>query len=166
MKNQAKDHLESQGFTSDGILFLPSIDMRYIGQAYEVNISTSLESTNLEVLEEDFYRIYKEKYGHADKGRRLEVISFRLSAVAGVEKPNLVRYQSHTHSLQEAEIERRSVYFDGKFYDCPVYNRDLLPEGSSFTGPGVVEEAGATTVLFPSWKASLDEWGNIFMTEL
>ncbi|MDP2268751.1 MAG: hypothetical protein Q8K46_06235, partial [Deltaproteobacteria bacterium] len=65
----------------------------------------------------------------------------------------------------EAETERRSVYFEGKPYDCPIYQRDLLPQEASIPGPCIVEEPGATTIVFPSWKASVDEWGNILMEE-
>jgi N-methylhydantoinase A len=165
LKDHARSRLEAQGFPSEGTRFVSSIDMRYIGQAFEVNIPVSLDSGNLKALEDNFYRIYEETYGHANKARSLEVINFRLSAIAGVEKPMLVRYQSPTQSIREPEIEKRSVYFEGKFYDCPIYRRDLLSQGTSFSGPCIVEEPGATTVVFPSWKASVDEWGNILMEE-
>jgi N-methylhydantoinase A len=166
LKGQAKSHLEAQGFSSNGIRFLSSIDMRYIGQAFEVNIPVFLESGNLKTLEEDFHRIYEETYGHVHKAHSLEIVNFRLSVIAEVKKPPLARYQSPTQLLKEAEIERRSVYFEGEFYDCPIYHRDLLPQGISFSGPTIVEEPGATTVVFPSWKASIDEWGNILMEEI
>ncbi len=165
LKDRGRRELESQGFAFGQLRFLLSLDLRYVGQAFEVNIPFLQESGSLDSLEADFHRIHGETYGHADRGRRLEVINLRLSTLAGVEKPEIVRYQSAGRSLEDAEIERRSVYFDGIFHDCPVYHRDLMPAGASFRGPGVIEDSGATTVVFPLWTASVDEWGNILMEE-
>jgi len=165
LKDQARSRMEAQGIPSGEVRFVSFIDMRYMGQAYEVSVPFSLDDGNLSVLEQDFHRIHEETYGHANKGRGIQAVNLRLSAIAEVKKPTLVRYESATRSLAEAETERRSVYFDGKFYDCPIYQRDLLPKAASFRGPCIVEEAGATTIVFPSWKASVDEWGNILLEE-
>jgi N-methylhydantoinase A len=165
LKAQAKSRIETQGIPSREIRFVSSTDMRYTGQAYEVSVPFSLDDGNLKALEEDFHRIHEETYGHANKGRSVQVVNLRLAAIAEVNKPTLVRYKSAFKSLAEAETERRSIYFEGKFYDCHIYQRDLLPEEASFQGPCVVEEAGATTVVYPFWKGLVDEWGNILLEE-
>jgi len=131
-----------------------------------MNIPILPETAGLKILEEDFHRLYEETYGHVHKARALEVVNLRLSAVIKIKKPPLRHYQSPVQSVREAEDKRRRVYFDGEFWECPVYHRELLPQGSSLNGPCMLEESGATTVVFPSWKASVDEWGNILMEQL
>jgi len=42
-----------------------------------------------------------------------------------------------------------------------VWERERLPERAALTGPAIVEEFGATTVVLPGWRGALDEHGNI-----
>jgi N-methylhydantoinase A len=56
------------------------------------------------------------------------------------------------------------VVFLGTEHDCPVYAREPLPVGARLAGPVIVEEAGATTVIGPGWRALVDECGNLRLT--
>jgi N-methylhydantoinase A len=60
-----------------------------------------------------------------------------------------------------ADRGTRAVTFDGRSWrDAPVYWRDDLT-GARLTGPAIVEQFDATTVLPPGWSAHLDGFGNI-----
>ena len=91
----------------------------------------------------------------------MEVVNARLTAFGVVTKPPLARYRSASRQLADARVAERPVYFDGRFAPCPVYERERLPEDARFGGPAVVEEFGATTVVFPGWEAHVDEFGNL-----
>jgi N-methylhydantoinase A/oxoprolinase/acetone carboxylase beta subunit len=56
---------------------------------------------------------------------------------------------------------RQPVYFDGEFRDTSLYQREALRARDSIAGPAIIEEAGATTVLFPQWRAVVDAAGNL-----
>jgi N-methylhydantoinase A len=53
------------------------------------------------------------------------------------------------------------VWFDGARHDCPVWERERLPERAEVRGPAVVEEFGATTVVPPGWRGAPDAFGNL-----
>jgi N-methylhydantoinase A len=55
------------------------------------------------------------------------------------------------------------VWFGGRAQPTPVYARDRLPVGARLVGPAVIDEFGATTVIFPGWRAELDDPGNLVM---
>ncbi|MDP6667713.1 MAG: hypothetical protein QF357_10005, partial [Dehalococcoidia bacterium] len=42
-----------------------------------------------------------------------------------------------------------------------VYDRAKLPAGAVFSGPAIVEEPDCTTVVQPSWTATVDDYGNL-----
>jgi N-methylhydantoinase A len=42
-----------------------------------------------------------------------------------------------------------------------VWDRERLPEGARLSGPAIVEEFGATTVVPPGWRGAMDALGNI-----
>jgi N-methylhydantoinase A len=63
--------------------------------------------------------------------------------------------------LEAALVERRPVWFEGRAHDCPVWDRERLPERAELRGPAIVEEFGATTVVPPGWRGAMDPHGNL-----
>ena len=45
-----------------------------------------------------------------------------------------------------------------------VYDRALLGDGDTLTGPAIVEEPGSTTVVFPGLVLRVDAWGNLLLS--
>jgi N-methylhydantoinase A/oxoprolinase/acetone carboxylase beta subunit len=44
-----------------------------------------------------------------------------------------------------------------------VYERDAVPVSAALSGPAIVEEFGATTVIPPGWSARLDGLGDLVL---
>ena len=91
------------------------------------------------------------------------MVNARLTAFGLVAKPAADRYRSATASLDDALVERRPIWFDGAPVDCPVWERERLPERARLAGPAIVEEFGATTVIPPGWAGEVDEHGNLIL---
>ena len=60
---------------------------------------------------------------------------------------------------------RRDVYFrqHGGWNDTPVYERSALPAGTKLSGPVIVEEPMATTLLHPGETLDVDRFGNLVL---
>jgi N-methylhydantoinase A len=56
------------------------------------------------------------------------------------------------------------VVFDGKRVATPLYARSELIAGKRYTGPAIVTEYSATTVVPPEMKFSRDRADNLIMT--
>jgi N-methylhydantoinase A len=54
--------------------------------------------------------------------------------------------------------------FDKHTLECPVYQREKLDVGVSFTGPAVVDQLDCTTVVFPGQTARVDSHKNLVIT--
>jgi N-methylhydantoinase A len=67
-------------------------------------------------------------------------------------------------SLRAAEVERRSVWFDGGWRDTPVYRRERLPAGTVFDGPAVIEQLDCTALIEPGCRVERDRVGNLLVT--
>ncbi len=46
----------------------------------------------------------------------------------------------------------------------PVYERTRLAPGDTLNGPVIVEEYGATTVVYPGQRVVADRFGNLILT--
>jgi N-methylhydantoinase A len=164
MANAARRQLELEGFSSDDQRLVRSLDLRYRGQAFELNVAVGENTAPLPdvaALDTTFHHQHAATYGHADPGAAIELVNARLVAYGVVPKPAAEPYRSTTRTLDDALLERRLVWFASARTTCPVWDRDRLPPHATFDGPAIVEEFGATTVVPPGWHGELDEHGNI-----
>jgi N-methylhydantoinase A len=174
METAARGQLDREGFGPEAQRLLRSLDLRYRGQAFELNLPLDLrgaaegepsafedEASVLAQIEADFHRQHREVYGHANPDAAVELVNARLTAYGLVPKPAAERHAAPGAPLDSAPTERRPVWFGGRAHDCPVWDRDRLPAGAAIRGPAIVEEFGATTVVPPGWRGALDEHANL-----
>jgi N-methylhydantoinase A len=172
METAARLRLEREGFAPEQQKLLRSLDLRYRGQAFELNLPVSEAAVAgrgaddrapgaWQQIEADFHRHHREVYGHSNPQAAIELVNARLTAYGRVPKPAAERHAASGATLEAALVERRPVWFAGRAHDCPVWDRDRLPEGAHVKGPAIVEEFGATTVVPPGWRGVLDDHGNL-----
>ncbi len=154
--------LKKEGFDAPEIFFQRSLDLRYKGQAFELMIPLGHDDGPQKV-EERFHQRFQEAYGHHRPEHPVELVNLRLSAFGRVPKPLLPPYEGGQTSAEGARKEERRAFFQGKFWDTPVYERALLPGEEELKGPAIIEENGATTVVPPGWWVSVDAHGNLMV---
>ncbi|MBM86370.1 MAG: methylhydantoinase [Rhodospirillaceae bacterium] len=140
-----------------------SCDMRYVGQNYELSVEL-LESDwlNLDInrLTKKFFETHQKNYGYFNENDPVEVINLRLSAKARHEVPERISTNDPQH--HEAEEDSRPIFFD---HDAPVdsaiHYRETLKVGDIITGPAVIEQMDATTLIFPGDRGRIDEALNL-----
>ncbi len=161
METAAREQLEREGFAPAQQKLLRSLDLRYRGQAFELNVALADTRLALDQIGADFHRQHRATYGHANLEAAIELVNARLTAYGLVPKPAAARHAAPGAAIEAALVERRPVWFGGRAYDCPVWDRERLPEGARLAGPAIVEEFGATTVVPPGWRGAMDEHGNL-----
>ena len=163
LQRQATDQLAREQIVPESMVFRPSLDIRYWGQAFELSVPLDGTEPETDEIVRSFHDLHQRTYGHSDPGAEIELVNCRLAAFGLVKKAEPSSVRSASTSLDDAETERRQVFFDGQFHECPVYERDKLPASVSISGPAIIEEFGATTVVFPSWRAEADTYGNLIL---
>lgn len=132
-----------------------SVDARYAGQSFTLAVPWDPRNEDFDILSERFSKRHHETFGYSDKESDVEVTAMRVSARGSDENSrdlDLTRMRpTHMDGTGDMLIERRQVFFDDRWFDCPVYFRDLIPTGKKIAGPAVIEEFGGTTVVPPAW---------------
>jgi N-methylhydantoinase A len=132
-----------------------SIDLRYAGQGYELNVPAGPESL------QTFHALHRKRYGHADESRTIEVVNVRVRMTASAETTSLPRATKVGRDCSGSVIKNKKVMFDGAWLETPVLDRARLRSGHRFPGPAIVHEYSATTVVPPGCRAEVDEYSNI-----
>jgi N-methylhydantoinase A len=169
MQAEGMKVLESQKVKPSNMTFLRQLDMRYFGQGYELTVPVLAPLTREEFdrVIESFHSKHEAVYGYAVRGENVELVNARLVAVGIVTKPRLTKQKLFEREpAAGALLTTRDVFFE-KYEDsvkCPVYIREKLKPGNLISGPAVIEQYDATTVVYPDWKARVDIFGNLLMT--
>ena len=152
------------GGDAEKITFKKFADLRFQGQAYELNIpfqNSSLDEEELKNLASSFEERHLTRYGHAFSGEfPIELVNLRLMGIKSTLMPEL------THAAKESKCEvcSRKVYFGPNIgiLKSRVVSRDGL-EHNAIEGPLIIEDYEGTVVVPPDCKAYLDDIGNIII---
>jgi len=142
-----------------------SIDVRFRGQGYELNVPYTRR------LAQAFHREHERRYGYSYPGREIELVTLRLRATVPSANSSLGRaHQGNTDVAQFDRIEPRNrrpekkpVWLGGKKVVATIYSRDSLQPGQKFTGPAIITEYSATTVIPAGKRFWLDQSRNLLV---
>lgn len=162
LTDTARNELESLGFAADRQRCAATLDMRYVGQSFELPVPVDIDSAELAGIEASFRQIYAQRYGSAPHGA-LEIVSYRLAAFGLTDNPDLPAVDGTGRTLGDAKLRDGELFVAGRHIKVPVYDRDALPLHVPVSGPALIEEDGSTTVLPPKWDALADEHGCLIL---
>lgn len=165
LKKELTEILEKEGLPSEQAVFRKSLEMRYAGQSYAIQVDIPETSIDKEDVERKFHEQYLRLYGHCSATDPVEVVNFRLRAVIFTEKVCAARAKEADRLIPEALKKIKGV-FRGKEYETAVYMRSELKLGQHIEGPAIITELTATTVVPPDWNISVDEQNNIVLTKI
>ncbi len=169
LRAQAEHEFTAEGYALDQLRLEFGIDVRYLGQGYELTIPLGDKS---EVSQQDvtaararFDAMHEQMFGHAAPDEEAEAVNYRLRASAVVPKATL-KQQAHADTdARVARVGERDVCFDSAQgrVPCPVFDRALLAPGHRFDGPAIVDQLDSTTVVYPGQRALVDDYLNIII---
>jgi N-methylhydantoinase A len=139
-----------------------SIDVRYRGQGYELNVSWD-EQSRRDAFEA-FHLLHRQLYGFSEASRPIEIVNLRLRMIAPGEPYVPARTQPVTGNGSAACFAEREVFFADRFLQSHFYRREKLVSGDTFSGPAIITEYSAATVLPPGALLIVDELGNLVIT--
>lgn len=165
LEKRGTDRLQEDGIEVDDAILNRSLDLRYKGQEYYLNVPISgpLTSDTLQKAETDFHRIHKSTYGHAAETEPVEIVNLRLSAIGEIER-NMDSELDNTPSSQKKTEQSRQVYFENhKWVTTPVYQRNHLELGKEIVGPAIINQMDSTVVVEPNQTFKTDQQGNLII---
>ena len=154
LREEARERLRRDGFTEENIRLQVFLDIRFVGQAFELTTPMPDAPETLDEIAAAFQAVYEERYAQSDTAPA-EIVSFR---VVGLGKAPSVELPEHTGDAS-TDIETRSVSFDSTFVETAIHRREALRVETAMPGPAIIEEDGATTVVPPGFNATLDRFG-------
>jgi N-methylhydantoinase A len=152
LRRQAEKDLRREGWEGKIGCDL-SVDVRYRGQGYELNVPYTRG------MFAAFRREHERRYGYGYPGREVELVTLRLRAK--IRSRNSGVESIGADKASRASGHKATVIFDGTQVAAAVYERDGMPRGRKLRGPAIVTEYSATTVVPPGKRFWVDRPGNL-----
>ncbi len=154
--------MHEEGVAAADVHVAYTADMRYVGQAYEleVPIAAPVAAERVPDIVAALHAVHERVYGYARTQQTVEFVNFRAVHTYRLPRP-VVRPSAQAHGrLDDARVGERRAYFDG-FVSAAIYERARLPLGARLAGPAIVEQMDTTTVIPPGVTAVVDDAGNL-----
>ncbi len=170
---RAENEMKAEGFLSEQLKIDRSLDMRYEGQSYELNIpysderraqSNSRDWVPEPLLLESFHTAHAQRFGYARTDAPVEIVNLRLTATGETDKPPIQSSPLSDADASDAFTGQGPVIFEGEALRTDFYRREALRPGNQIAGPAIVTEFSATTVIPPNFSAVVDAYQNLILT--
>jgi N-methylhydantoinase A len=167
LERQGRAAIAGTSIKPQKITLKRAADMRYVGQEHAVTVDLPLkvfERQDRRAIKRLFDAMHELRYGTSAPDERAEIVSLRSTVTGLIRKPPQERVARGGRAPDKAAFTgRRPVYLDGKFRSTPTYARAALTAGNRISGPALIEEHAATTVLLPGDKLEVDAGGHLII---
>ncbi len=170
LEARARQELGAEGLDPAKAHFARELDLRYTGQGYELRTSLdglfsgALTADSLAGARSRFDERHAQIHGHAAKERPVEVVSYRVRLTVDVPKYRPRDERSPAAPRPPQAKGRRTLHLDDvSAQEAVLYERDALDIGAVVSGPAILEQFDATTVIPAGWRAEVDPRRNLVL---
>ncbi len=170
LEARARQELGAEGLDPAKAHFARELDLRYTGQGYELRTSLdglfggALTVESLSGARSRFDERHAQIHGHAAKERPVEVVSYRVRLTVDVPKYRPRDERAPPAPRPPQAKGRRTLHLDdASAQEAVLYERDALDIGAVVSGPAIVEQFDATTVIPAGWRAEVDPRRNLVL---
>jgi N-methylhydantoinase A len=165
LKTRASVSFEKDGIDSTRQDVKYQADIRYTGQAFQLSLGISiddLKKNSLSILTDEFDRQHEQLFTFAH-GKDHEIVMLRAVVEAQNEEMADLDINTSNSSVDDAKIQDSQFYYDGKWHDATLFERNKIGVNSTIPGPSIIQEMDSTTVILPGHSATVDKIGNLLI---
>ena len=143
---------------------LHGADMQFRGQTHLIRVALP----GADVSREEMQALFEAAYFARFQVRLPEIKAVLVNLVTSVigrrrafPIASLIDPAGRAGRVQEAVIGERPLFADGRWQTAQVFDRVKLPIAARFSGPAIVQQIDATTIIEPGAAATVDAIGNL-----
>jgi len=168
MEETGLELLLDAGVSENDVQFIRSVDMRYVGQGFDINVPLPggmFNHNHLEGFQTSFEKEYQRIYQRLCEDIAIECVNWRLTATGPHPEMGTTQWGSPVENRTDILKGTRQAYIpdQNRYAEIPVYDRYQLTVGVEITGPAIIEERESTLVLNGPGKAQIDTFGNVIV---
>jgi N-methylhydantoinase A len=156
--------LRGDAHQADGVTIRRSFDGRLLGQSWETPFievpDGPIDEASIEELIRRFHDEYGRRFGNRFEMVPVEGVTYRVQVVVPSDKVDHARVETvgpNAEPIGHTELR----YLSDEPLECADCRRDQLPAGSKISGPAIIREDLATTLVGPRQQATVGTFGEL-----
>ncbi|MEV7241400.1 hydantoinase B/oxoprolinase family protein [Streptomyces sp. NPDC093248] len=156
LERAARAELRAEDVPEDRIEVTRRAQLRYDG----TDTTLTVELTEPGAMTHAFEERHRATYSFTlDRPIVVEALSVEATGItAPPDLSALAPYEGHRAAPRTVRL-----HTGGAWHDVPLHRREALPPGETVTGPAIITEPGATTVVDDGWRAAAGHDGHLVM---
>ncbi|MDH5444296.1 MAG: hydantoinase/oxoprolinase family protein [Gammaproteobacteria bacterium] len=151
LAEQGMSVLLAEGVAEESMEVQPSLDLRYDGQSYTLNV----EWQDIQSASQAFHVLHHARYGH-DLDLPVELVNVRVALQSPVDSIQLAHVRGESSDIEE-------ILMAGNDKPVTMYQRASLKVGQQIQGPALIAETVATTYIADRWQCKLLPEGHLVL---
>ncbi|MHB9863148.1 hydantoinase B/oxoprolinase family protein [Streptomyces sp. YIM S03343] len=159
LEGAARAELLAEDVREDRITVARRAQLRYDG----TDTTLTVDLTEPDAMRRAFEERHRVTYSFVlDRPVVVEALSVEATGIT--EPPDLSALAAHADRTAEAAAPATvRLHTGGAWRDVPLHRRADLTPGETVTGPAIITESGATTVVDDGWRAATTDGGHLVM---
>jgi N-methylhydantoinase A len=157
MVDQGISEVKNEGISPDQIEILRSLDIRYVGQSFELNIPSS------ENFISDFHNTHSYTYGYSYMDKAIEIVNLRVRAFGKVDPISIPKISTNHEFYQPDQIEYKQVEMSEGPSLIPLFNYEHLIPGTILQGPALIVSSDTTILINKNDVVNVDNYQNLLI---
>ncbi|ROV64976.1 hydantoinase B/oxoprolinase family protein [Streptomyces globisporus] len=170
LADRTREALRADGVPDSAITTRARVLLRYAGTDAALPVDLDTEAA----MAEAFAAAHRARFGFTmDKPVVVETVSVEATGATGATDTTGTAdaadgtepvTDSRPHDAPSRPADTVDLYADGRWQRAPLHRRADLHVGATVTGPAIVAEDDATTVVDPGWQAEAAPTGHLVLT--
>ncbi len=160
MAGDASAQLLGQGLGAAQISIRRRVHVRYDG----TDSALVVDDGSLEEIKARFEAAYRMRYSFLMERKALVVEAVSVEAIGGSGQQIDSAAPAKRRAGELAPAESVRMFSGGAVHASPVYTRDSMQPGDTLSGPAIIAERNATTIVEPGWQCEVTTQDHLVLT--
>ncbi|NLU70432.1 hydantoinase B/oxoprolinase family protein [Streptomyces sp. HNM0574] len=158
LERRTREELRADGLPDAAVTTASRLQLRYAGTDAVLTVPLG----ERDAMAAEFADGHRARYGFT-MDRPLVVATAVAEATGRAGRHSAPAVPGPPRTGPAVPADRVRMYADGRMRETPLHRRDALRPGDTVTGPAIVAEADATTVVEPGWRALAGPRGHLVL---
>jgi len=159
LEREGVAEMTAQGVAPEHITVLRHLHLKYKG----TDLALVIPFGETRAAADAFAAAHRARFGFDVPGEALIVEAVSVEVVGAGDVPSDTASSEAAATSPPPLHAKREIWFGGAPLATPIHSREDLRFGHAVTGPAIIIEASATTVIEPGWRATVDTLGNLVL---
>lgn len=160
--NAVVGELQSQGVASERIRLIRRVHLRYEGTDSAIVVLFD----DAPLMKTQFETAYKKRFSFLMPAKALVVEAISVEAIGVSDAPSESVAPAAPRAGALSAHQMVKMYAAGAWRDTGLYQRAGIRVGDVITGPAIIAEDNATTIVEPGWQAVVTPYNHLVLTRV